>query len=110
MREAKERAFQSVRAEVRASDADAAARSLIEEGGYGEYFVHGLGHGVGLETHEPPALGPESKEILRTGNVITIEPGIYIINFGGVRIEDTVLVHKEKAERLTKAPYTLKVE
>ena len=110
VREAKERAFQSVRAGVRARDADAAARSLIEEGGYGEYFVHGLGHGVGLEIHEPPTLGPESKEILRTGNVITVEPGIYIINFGGVRIEDTVLVHKEKAERLTKAPYTLKVE
>ena len=107
VREAQERAFQSVRAGVRARDADAAARSLIEEGGYGEYFVHGLGHGVGLEIHEPPTLGPESKEILKAGNVITLEPGIYIINFGGVRIEDTVLVHKDKAEKLTKAAYEL---
>ncbi|MFQ6080892.1 MAG: M24 family metallopeptidase [Candidatus Bathyarchaeia archaeon] len=107
VREAQERALQSVRAGIRARDADAAARSLIEEEGYGEYFVHGLGHGVGLEIHEPPTLGPESKEVLKAGNVITVEPGIYIINFGGVRIEDTVLVHKDKAEKLTKAAYEL---
>jgi len=105
VREAQERAFQSVRAGVRARDADAAARSLIEKEGYGEYFVHGLGHGIGLEIHEPPTLGPESKETLKVGNVITLEPGIYITNFGGVRIEDTVLVHKDKAEKLTKAAY-----
>ena len=110
VREAQERAFQSVRAGVRARDADAAARSLIEEEGYGECFVHGLGHGVGLEIHEPPTLGPESKEVLKAGNVITVEPGIYIINFGGVRIEDAVLVHKDKAEKLTKAAYELMVE
>jgi len=110
VREAQERAFQSVRTGVRARDADAAARSFIEEGGYGEYFVHGLGHGVGLEIHEPPTLGLESKEVLKAGNVITVEPGIYIINFGGVRVEDTVLVHEDKAEKLTKAAYELMVE
>jgi len=110
LREAQERAFQSVRAGVRAREVDAAARSLIEEEGYGEYFVHGLGHGVGLEIHEPPTLGPESKEVLKAGNVITVEPGIYIINFGGVRVEDTVLVHEDKAEKLTKAAYELMVE
>jgi len=110
VREAQERAFQSVRAGVKARDADAAARKLIEKEGYGEYFVHGLGHGIGLEIHEPPTLGPESKEVLKTGNVITLEPGIYISNFGGVRLEDTVLVHKDKAEKLTKAAYELMVE
>jgi Xaa-Pro dipeptidase len=110
VREAQERALQSIRAGVRAREADAAARSLIEEEGYGEYFVHGLGHGVGLEIHEPPTLGPESKEVLKAGNAITVEPGIYIIDFGGVRIEDTVLVHKDKAEKLTKAAYELMME
>lgn len=110
LREAQERAFQSVCAGIRARDVDAAARSLIEKKGYGEYFVHGLGHGVGLEIHEPPTLGPGSKEVLKAGNVLTVEPGIYIINFGGVRIEDTVLVHKDKAEKFTKAAYELMVE
>jgi len=67
--------------------------------------VHGLGHGVGLEVHEGPTLNTVSKERLKAGNVVTDEPGIYIVNYGGVRIEDTVLVHKDKAERLTKAAY-----
>jgi len=107
VREAQERAFQSIRAGVRTGYTDAAARSLIEEKKYGEYFVHSLGHGIGLETHEPPTLGPESREILKAGNVITVEPGIYIVNFGGVRIEDTVIVHKDKAEKLTKAEYEI---
>ena len=107
VREAQERAFQSIRAGVRTGDTDAVARSLIEEKKYGEYFVHNLGHGIGLETHEPPTLGPESKETLKAGNVITVEPGIYIVNFGGVRIEDTVIVQKDKAEKLTKAAYEI---
>ena len=72
-----------------------------------ERFVHGLGHGVGLEVHEPPALNPKSRETLEPGNVVTVEPGIYITGFGGVRIEDTVLVLREGVEVLTKAPYQL---
>ncbi len=98
---AQEQAFRRVKEGVRAKTLDGAARKVIEKAGYGEYFVHGLGHGVGLEVHEPPTLNPQSKEILKAGNVVTIEPGIYIPGFGGFRVEDTVLVHKEKGERIT---------
>jgi len=108
VREAQNRAFQSVKAGVKACDVDAVARRLIEKEGYGEYFVHSLGHGVGLDIHEPPALNPETKDKLKAGNVVTVEPGIYITDFGGVRIEDTVLVGKGGAERLTEASYVLK--
>ena len=76
-------------------------KKYIEEKGYGKYFVHSLGHGVGLDVHEPPTLGPLSNEILSSGNVVTVEPGIYIPGFGGVRIEDTVLIHENKAIKLT---------
>ena len=107
VREAQEKAFQSVKSGKKAKDIDAIARNFIKEAGYGEYFVHGLGHGVGLNVHEPPTLNSESKDKLKAGNVVTIEPGIYIPGFGGVRIEDTVLVKRRGAERLTKGPYAL---
>ena len=71
---------------------DEAARKVIEAAGFGEFFVHNLGHGVGLEIHEAPILSPDSKDILAAGNVVTEEPGIYLPGYGGVRIEDTVLV------------------
>jgi len=110
VRLAQEKAFQAVKPKARARDIDAVARKVIEDAGYGEYFVHGLGHGVGLEIHEPPTLSQESKDGLRTGNVVTIEPGIYIVGFGGIRIEDTVLVRRRKAEKFTKGPYALEAE
>jgi len=110
VRKAQQKAFESLREGVKGKDADAVARKIIKRAGYGKYFVHSLGHGVGLDVHELPTLTPESKDLLKAGNVVTVEPGIYIIGLGGIRIEDTVLVHKEKAERLTEASYELTVK
>ena len=107
---AQEKAFEAMKPNVKARDVDAAARKIIEDAGYGEYFVHGLGHGVGLEVHEPPTLNSSSKETLAVGNVVTDEPGIYLVGYGGVRIEDMVLVQKNGAKKLTNGPYSLGAE
>ena len=107
---AQEKAFEAMKPNVKAKDVDAAARQIIEGAGYGECFVHGLGHGVGLEIHEPPSLSVSSKETLAAGNVVTDEPGVYIVGYGGVRIEDTVLVRRNDAEKLTVGPYGLSRE
>ncbi|OGR82093.1 MAG: hypothetical protein A2636_03185 [Elusimicrobia bacterium RIFCSPHIGHO2_01_FULL_64_10] len=77
---------------VPAKAIDSACREVIRKSGYGEYFIHGTGHGVGLDIHEPPRLGKSSKDILRAGMVVTVEPGIYLPGEFGVRIEDTMLV------------------
>jgi len=86
---------------VDAKDVDAAARKVITDAGYGEYFVHGLGHGIGLEIHEAPRVRENSNDVLQPGMVITLEPGIYIPGWGGVRVEDDVLVKREGGVRLT---------
>ena len=106
---AQDKAIRQIKAGVKASMVDAAARDLVDEKGYCEYFVHGLGHGVGLEVHEPPTLNPKSEDTLEAGNIVTVEPGIYIPGFGGVRIEDTVLVKTDGYEKLTDAAYTLQL-
>jgi len=99
--DAQERAIERVAAGVAAAYVDAGARETIEKAGYGKYFGHGTGHGVGLDVHEAPSVGPTSKEMLAPGMVITVEPGIYIPGWGGVRIEDMVLVRKDGFEVLT---------
>ena len=101
VREAQERGIEAVRAGVRAADVDAAARQFFAEAGYGDYFVHSLGHGVGLNVHEAPRIAPGQDLVLEPGMVITIEPGLYISDWGGVRIEDTVLVKDHGCEILT---------
>jgi Xaa-Pro aminopeptidase len=103
-------AFRAVKPNAKAKDVDAAARKIIADAGYGENFVHGLGHGVGLEVHEPPILSPDSKDVLTVGNVVTVEPGVYLVGYGGIRIEDTVRVQKNSAEKLTSGLYSLEEE
>ena len=84
-------------------EVDAAARRIIEDAGYGKYFTHSLGHSVGLEIHERPYFSPRSEQTLKEGNAITVEPGIYIEDFGGVRIEDVVIIGKDFTENITKS-------
>ncbi len=100
-------AFNAIKPGIAGKKVDAVAREALKLACFDQCFVHNLGHGVGLEVHEAPVLSPESKDILTKGNVVTVEPGIYVCGFGGVRIEDTVLVTETGAEKLTTAPYTL---
>ncbi|MGZ8765098.1 MAG: M24 family metallopeptidase, partial [Acidimicrobiia bacterium] len=74
------------------SDVDRASRAVIEAAGWGDAFVHGTGHGVGIEIHEAPRVGATSGDILASGAVVTVEPGVYLTGIGGVRIEDTLVV------------------
>lgn len=100
--EAQRAALAVIGSGAKASDVDAAARQVIERSGYGKHFGHGTGHGVGLEVHEKPVLSPRSGDILEPGMVVTVEPGIYVENFGGVRIEDMVLVTATGREILSR--------
>jgi Xaa-Pro aminopeptidase len=104
---AQEEALTAVRAGERGEDVDGVARRRIDADGFGEAFGHGLGHGVGLLVHEDPRLAPESQHVLAAGNVVTVEPGIYLSGLGGIRIEDLVVVGEDGPEVLTSFPKEL---
>jgi Xaa-Pro aminopeptidase len=104
---AQERAIQKIRPGIKGQEVDAEARATIEKSGFGRFFTHSTGHGIGLDVHEAPALRPNSDAILRPGMVVTVEPGIYLRGWGGVRIEDDVLVTRTGHEVLSTLPKDL---
>jgi Xaa-Pro aminopeptidase len=104
---AQARAIAAIRPGVTAREVDRAARAVIAKAGFGRHFGHGLGHGLGLAVHEAPRLAANSRTVLKSGMVVTVEPGIYLPGWGGVRIEDDVLVTREGHEVLTHLPKRL---
>ncbi len=107
--EAQKRAINRVRPGVKAADIDGAARNYIKKAGYDEFFGHGTGHGVGLAVHEKPVVSWRSREVIDENMVFTVEPGIYLPGFGGVRIEDMVIAKKSGADVMTSLPKKLKI-
>ncbi len=105
--DAQKQSFDAVVDGIDGSEPDAVARDVLDSCNLGEYFVHGLGHGVGLDVHEEPRLAPKSKSVIKTGMVYTIEPGIYIEGWGGIRIEDTVALTSGGPVALTKTGKSL---
>lgn len=102
VREAQLAALAEIRPGVKSTTPDSVAREIIKDAGYGEYFGHSLGHGVGLATHEGPRLGPRKPVQLEKGMVVTVEPGIYLPGKGGVRLEEMVVIEKDGPRILTK--------
>ena len=107
VREAQSRAIAAVKPGVALRELDAIARGFIEEKGYGSFFGHGLGHGVGLDVHEKPVVSFRGEGVVAEGMVFTIEPGIYLPGWGGVRIEDTLVATEDGCRLLTKVPKEL---
>jgi Xaa-Pro aminopeptidase len=101
VKDAHDRAIEAIKPGVACKDIDAVARQYIHDQGFGEYFGHGTGHGVGIEVHEMPHISPRGEGYVEEGMVFSIEPGIYIPEYGGVRIEDVVLVTRDGCEILT---------
>src|SRR5690606_34058484 len=104
VRAAQQAAVDAIRPGLAGREVDRVARDRITAHGYAEYFGHGTGHGLGLELYEAPRLSPRGEDILERGMVVTVEPGIYLPDFGGVRIEDDVIVTENGCEVLTKSP------
>ena len=109
VREAQQAGVEAVADGVSCKQVDAVCREIIGEAGWGEAFLHSTGHGVGLDIHEVPSLSTRSEEVLATGEVVTVEPGIYLAGIGGVRIEDTVVVTDDGCRPLTCSPKALVV-
>lgn len=107
VQEAQAAAVAAARAGINCGDVDAAARGVLARYRLDQYFVHSTGHGLGLEVHEDPRVAREQKHVLVPGNVITIEPGIYVPGVGGIRIEDDIAVHADRTELLTRVPRDL---
>ncbi|MGB6066582.1 MAG: Xaa-Pro peptidase family protein [Desulfomonilaceae bacterium] len=105
--DAHNKALDAAKVGVRARALDTVARNSIEKAGYGKYFLHSLGHGVGMEVHEPPYLSPRGRGVLEEGMVFTIEPGIYIAGVGGVRLESLVFLERTGPELLSRMPKDL---
>lgn len=101
---AQQQAIQAIRPGVTGHDVDAAARKVIAEAGYGDFFIHSVGHGLGMQVHEGPSLRANIKDVLQAGNVVTVEPGIYLPGWGGIRIEDDIHVTEDGCEVLTHLP------
>lgn len=100
-------AIDSLKTGVKAREVDRIARQAIDKAGFGKYFVHGLGHGVGLEVHEPPYLSPLGTQVIEEGMVFTVEPGIYMEGVGGVRLESLVYMDRTGPELLSRMPKDL---
>jgi len=109
VKEAQQRGCDIAKAGVPCKEVDAATREYISEMGYGEYYTHGTGHGLGLEIHTSPRFSPQSEQVLEVNNVMTIEPGIYLAGWGGVRIEDDVIIGKDDCEILNQTTKDLVV-
>ena len=109
VKEAQQRGCDAAKAGVPCKVVDAATREYIKEMGYGEYYTHGTGHGLGLEIHTSPRFSPQSEAVLNVNNVMTIEPGIYLAGWGGVRIEDDVIIKEDGCEILNKTTKELVV-
>lgn len=107
--EAQKRVLEALKPGIKCSEVDEIARGIIRKKGYGDYFAHALGHGVGLDVHESPIVSTNHSTVLVPGMVITIEPGIYLPGIGGVRIEDTVLITEDGYEILTWYPKTINI-
>jgi len=109
VKEAQQRGCDIAKAGVPCKEVDAATREYIGEMGYGKYYTHGTGHGLGLEIHTSPRFSPQSEQVLEVNNVMTIEPGIYLAGWGGVRIEDDIIIGKDDCEILNQTTKDLVV-